>query len=170
MNNRRPIVSEAEAISLAKDYYQAKHFSLSNMPLAAMPFERGWLVGPSNEDSRMLGQLDVTLLIVDRDGSIAERTANRPPRQLIEDYVSGRAAADSTSADLNSCFIASTQLVRQASLLHDEAIATNATPNLTVHIADHATALTRLRDQLHDLRLTKDDLDAGAVAREDRRL
>lgn len=31
-----------------------------------------------------------------------------------------------------------------------------------------ADALASVRDQLHDLRLTKDDLDAGAIARKDR--
>jgi hypothetical protein len=57
---------------------------------------------------------------------------------------------------LEQCFVDAAALGSQATLLHDEAIAGGANPSLAAHLEDHAKALTKLRDQLHDLHLTSD--------------
>lgn len=73
-----------------------------------------------------------------------------------------------TPTPLHAAFITAAQLANQARLMRDEAIAVNANRSLADHILRHARALEDLRDELHDLALTPEDLRQGALPRRTR--
>ena len=79
--------SEHDALGAARAYYALKYPALADSALVAMNFERGWLVGPAKNDPSVSGQLGVTLLVVDRNGTIEESSSSVPPKQIITNYL-----------------------------------------------------------------------------------
>jgi hypothetical protein len=82
-----PIINEMNAVALAEKYYLSHYPALSGMALSSLPFEKGWLVGPSKENDSLSGRMGVTLLIVGRDGSVEEASSSFPPKKIIADYL-----------------------------------------------------------------------------------
>ncbi len=74
----------------------------------------------------------------------------------------------SANQALDVALAEASELARAATLLQDEAIAIDATPQFVDHLKAHGAKLAKLRDLIHDARLTKEDLDNGAIPRQER--